>query len=61
MEVTEEKETQTEVVPPIAAPMPRIPQSSIVNYLNINLEYKRLKILIASITVLSLILIAWLV
>ena len=30
MEITEEKETQTEIVPPIAAPLPPIPQSSIV-------------------------------
>ena len=33
MEVTEEKETQTEVVSTIAAPLPRIHQSSIVNFL----------------------------
>ena len=32
MEITEDKGTQTEVVPPIAAPMPPIPQSSIVNF-----------------------------
>ena len=55
----EDKGTQTEVVPPIAAPIPRI-----VNFPNIYLEYKRLKILIAIIAiiaVLSLILIAGLV
>ena len=61
MEVTEEKETQTEVVPPIAAPIPPIPQSSIVNFLYIYLENKGLKILIAIIAALSLIIIAGLV
>ena len=61
MKVFEEKKTQTEVVPPIAAPKPPIPQSSIVNLLYIYLEYKGLKILIAIIAVLSLIIIAGLV
>ena len=54
MELPEEKETQTEVVPPIAAPR-------IVNFLNIYLENKGLKILIAIIALLSLIIIAVLV
>ena len=55
-EVTEEKETQTEVVPSIVAPMPRI-----VNFLNIYLENKGLKRLIVIIALLSLIIIAGLV
>ena len=60
-EVTEEKERQIEAVPPIAAPMPPIPESSIVNFRYIYLENKGLKIVIAIIAVLSLLIIAGLV